>query len=129
MGEEKQIQDQPKFSFFLPSTNRKEKINKFFGNVNLHPIDCHYDDFVNYSTKNHLFLLHNLDLRNTTERDAAREIVWNFFKHVAEMSNSNLIWNCQFLNGKNEAKIDTKVEFSWVSDAHSQNQTKFKLGY
>ena len=30
---------------------------------------------------------------------------------------------------KNEDKIDTKVEFSWVSDAHPQNQTKFKLGY
>ena len=30
---------------------------------------------------------------------------------------------------KNEAKIDTEVEFSWVTNTHPQNQTKFKLGY
>ena len=29
------------------------EINEFLGNVNLHPIDCPYDNFVNYSTKNH----------------------------------------------------------------------------
>ena len=30
---------------------------------------------------------------------------------------------------KNEAKIDTEVEFNWVPDVHPQNQTKFKRGY
>ena len=30
---------------------------------------------------------------------------------------------------KNEAKIDTEVEFSWVPDVHPQNQIKFELGY
>ena len=30
---------------------------------------------------------------------------------------------------KNEAKIDTEVEFSRVSVVHLQNETKFKLGY
>ena len=30
---------------------------------------------------------------------------------------------------KNEAKIDTEVEFNWVPDVHLQNQTKFKRGY
>ena len=109
----------------MPSTtDRKKKINKFFGNVNLYPIDCPHDDFVNYSTKNHSFLPHHLDSRNTTEREAAREIVRNFLKHVAEMSNSNLIQNAKSLMAKNEAKIDTKVEFSWVSDVCPQNQTK-----
>ena len=127
---EKQTQEISKLSFFLPSTtDRKEKINKFFGNVNLHPIDCPYDDFVNYSTKNHSLLLHHLDSRNTTEWEAARDIVRNFLKHVAEMSNSNLIRNANSLMAKNEAKIDTKVEFGWVSDVHPQNKTKFKQGY
>ena len=60
--EEKEPQDQSKLFFFLPSTtDRKEKINKFFGNVNLHPVDCPYDDFVNYANKNHLILPHHLD--------------------------------------------------------------------
>ena len=44
------------------------------------------------------------------------------------MSNSNLIRNANSLMA-NEAKIDTEVEFSSVSDVHPQNQTKFKLGY
>ena len=30
---------------------------------------------------------------------------------------------------KNETKIDTEVEFSWISDAYPKSQTKFKLGY
>ena len=116
--------------FFLPSTTDcKEKINKFFGNANLHPVDCPYNDFIKYATKNHSFLLHHLDLRSTTERKAAREIIRNFLKHVAEMSNSNLICDATFLMTKNGAKIDTEVEFSWMSDFHPQNQTKFKLGY
>ena len=81
--EEKQTQDQSKLFFFLSSTtDMKEKINKFFGKAYLYPIDCPYDDFVNYSTKNRSFLPHQLDSRNTTERKAAREIVRNFLKHV-----------------------------------------------
>ena len=43
------------------------------------------------------------------------------------MSNSNAIQNANSLMVKNDAKIDTEVEFSWVSDVHPQNQTKFKL--
>ena len=81
--EEKKTQDQSKLFFFLPSTtDRKEKINKFFGKANLYPIDCPYDYFVNYTTKNRSFLPHQLDSRNTTESNAAREIVRNFLKHV-----------------------------------------------
>ena len=45
------------------------------------------------------------------------------------MSNSNLIRNANSLMAKNEAKIYTEVEISWVSDVHLQNQTKFKLGH
>ena len=56
MIEEKQTQEQLKLFGFLPSTtDKKERINEFFGNVNLHPIDCPHDDFVNYSSKNHSF--------------------------------------------------------------------------
>ena len=62
-------------------------INKFSVNVNVHSTDYPYDDFVNYSTKNHSFLPHLLGSRNTIEREPAREIVRNFLKHVAEMSN------------------------------------------
>ena len=45
------------------------------------------------------------------------------------MSNSNLIRNVNSLMAKTEAKIDTEIEFNWLFDVYSQNQTKFKLGY
>ena len=76
-----------------------------------------------------MFLPHHLDSRNTTEREAAREIVQNFFKHVALLSNSKLIRNANSLMAKNKPKIDTEVELSWVPDVYPQNQTKFNLGY
>ena len=30
---------------------------------------------------------------------------------------------------KNKRKLDTEVEFSWISDTYPQSQTKFKIGY
>ena len=75
---EKSTADFSKLFFFLPSTTgRKEKISKFFGNVHLHPIDCSYEDFSNYSLKNHTFYPQHLDLRFPEERQAAREIFSN----------------------------------------------------
>ena len=90
--EEKQNKESSKLFFFLPSTtDRKEKINKFFGNVNLHPIDSPDKDFVNYSVKSQTFFPHHLELRSGSEREAAREIVRNYMKHIAGISISNLI--------------------------------------
>ena len=44
--------DFSKLFFYLPSTtDRNEKINKFRENVQLHPTDCLYVDFVKYSSK------------------------------------------------------------------------------
>ena len=69
----------------MPSTTgRKEKINKFFGNVNLYPID-----FTKYSAKGFSFLPQGLESRATNEREIARENVLNFMKHLTEMSDSN----------------------------------------
>ena len=98
--EEKQTQEDSKLFFFLPSTtDHKEEINKFFENVNLHPIDCPCDDFVNYSIKNHSFLQHNVDSRNTAKREAAREIVRKF-KTCSWNIKVKFDTKCQFINGK-----------------------------
>ena len=114
-SKKKKIQETSKLFFFLQSiTGCKEKIKIFFGNVNLHPIDCPHDDLSNYSDTNYSFLPHHLDLWNPSERKVVREIARNFLKHAAEMSNSNLIWNANSLMARNEAKIDTEVAFSWV---------------
>ena len=50
-------------------------------------------------------------------------------KHITKVSNSNLIRNANCLMAKSEAKTDIEIEFSWVTNTHRQNQTKFKLGY
>ena len=82
--EKKQNKELLKIFFFLPSTTDwKEKINTFFGNVNLHQIDSPYEGFVNYSVKSKTFFLHDLDSRSGSEREAAKEIVWNYMKHIA----------------------------------------------
>ena len=58
---EKKTQEESDIFFFLPfTTDHKEKTNNFFGNRNLHPIDCAYNDFIIYSDKNHLFLPHHV---------------------------------------------------------------------
>lgn len=58
-----------------------------------------------------------------------KEIVSSYFKHIAEISNSSLIQNANFLMAKNEVKIDPEVEFSWIDEIHPRNQTKLKLRY
>ena len=127
---EKSTADFSKLLFFLPSpTDRKENINKFFGKVHFHPIDCSYEDFRNYAFKNSAFSMQHLDSRFLEERETAGEIVSNYLKHVAEISNSNLIRNKNSLMAKGEVKIDPDVEFSWIGKIYPQNQTVFKLGY
>ena len=52
LTKEKGTADSSKLFFFMPSAmDRKEKINKFFNNVHLHPIDCAYEDFSNHFLK------------------------------------------------------------------------------
>ena len=130
LTDKKGTADSSKLFLFLPSaTDRKEKISKFFNNVHLHLVDCAYEDFSNYSLKTKTFYSQHLDSRFPEEREAAKEIVLSYFKHIAEISNSNLIRNANSFIAKNEVKIDPDVEFSWISEIHPQNQTKFKLGY
>ena len=127
---EKAIADSSKLFFFLPSiTDCKKKINKFFNNVHLHSIDCAYEGLSNYSLKNKTFYPQHLDPRFPEEWEAAKEIVLSDFRHIAEISNSNLIRNANSLIAKNEIKIDPEVELNWIGETDPQNQTKFKLGY
>lgn len=116
--------------FYLPfTTDRKEKVNKFFNNVQLPPIDCLYDDFNRFSSKNLGFLMQNLDSHDLEKRQQAREIVINFSKEAVQASNSNLMRNANALLVKGEAKVNPEDEFSWVGKSHYQNQDKIKLTY
>ena len=72
------------------------------GNVHLHPIESSYEDFGNYSVKSHTFYPQHLDSRFPEEREATREIVSNYLKHIAEISNSNLRRKANSLMAKGE---------------------------
>ena len=58
------------------------------------------------------FYPQHLDWRFPEEREAAIEIDPNYLKHIAEISNSNLMWNANSLMAKGEVKIDPDVECS-----------------
>ena len=109
---------------YLPSTtDRKESINQYKGNVQLHPIDCAYEKFPEFSSKQSNFFSHHLESADTKEREIAREIVVNFMKHIVKISNANLNRNanCLVINGN--VSSDAKILGMEVESK------KFKLSY
>ena len=99
--------------FHLPSMmDRKETINMFRENVQLHPIDCLYNDFVKYLPKNEPFSPQDLILM-IQKKIVVREVVVNFFKEAIEVSNSNLIRKANTLLPKGDTKIPDG--FNWIN--------------
>ena len=62
-------------------------------------------------------------IQDFQKKEAAREIVSNYLKHITEISNSNLIRNTNSIMAKGEVKLDPNVDFSWIGEIHPQNQT------
>ena len=123
-----------KLFFFLPSTtDRKEKINRWVNNVNLHPINCLYDDFKNYAPQSFEIQKkgiqsQDLDFHIQAVKSETRECILNFMKHAAELSNNNLVRNSNALMQSKDAKID-KEDFNWINNSLTQAELKFKLRY
>ena len=92
--------------------DRKETINMFRENVQLHPIDCLYNDFVKYLPKNEPFSPQDLILM-IQKKIVVREVVVNFFKEAIEVSNSNLIRKANTLLPKGDTKIPDG--FNWIN--------------
>ena len=89
MLDKQSVQEYSALFFCLPYTiDRKEKINQFVKNILLHPIDCQYEDFKEYSWDQTKFGPQDLDSPDLNERLAAREFVVNFFKDAAQVSNA-----------------------------------------
>ena len=121
--------------FFLPSTtDRKEKINRWVNNVNLHPINCLYDDFKNYATQGSDVEKSGIQPQDlgfhTVEqvRLSTRQCILNFMKHALELSNNNLMRYSNALMQSKDAKIDKK-DFSWINNSLSQTESKIKPRY
>ena len=115
-----QNQENLKFSkmfMFLPSTlDRKEDIQQYNDNVNLHPVDVNYEQ---------LKVLNNnkdfdpSDLNNSALRKDIVKIFYTIMKEVAGVSNHNLIrnWNAYLSQG---GKIDPEVHFSWIDNSYQE---------
>ena len=125
---EKTVQQHFKMFFFLPSTtDRKEKLNQFFKNVSLHPIDCRYEDFRKYFVVGRDFCPQDLDSTDLEKRLAAREIVLTFFKDAAHASNSNLVKNANNLLTSGSAKINLEEQLSWIGKSGKREQEDSNL--
>ena len=125
---EKTVQQHFKMFFFLPpTTDRKEKLNQFFKNVSLHPIDCRYEDFRKYFVVGRDFCPQDLDSTDLEKRLAAREIVLTFFKDAAHASNSNLVKNANNLLTSGSAKINPEEQLSWIGKSGKREQEDSNL--
>ena len=113
------------FFILLTTTDHKDKINQFINNVQLHLIDNDYNDFATkYSSTKKDFNPSDLDSKNERKRLEPREVLENFFKDVAEISNANLIRNSRALMAT--TKIDNE-NVVWITEADPQNSSGFKL--
>ena len=120
---ERAVQEHSRMFFFLPSTTDiKEKVNQFFKNLSLHPIDCRHEDFTKYSVTGRDFYLQDLDSPDMEKRLAAREIVVNLFKDAARVSNSNLVRNANTLLTSGNAKIDPHEQISCTGKSGKREQ-------
>ena len=124
-------QNQEKLEFskmfmFLPSTlDRKEDIQQYSSNVNLHSIDVSYEQLK--ALNNHEDFS-PADLDNSVSRKKIAKIFYSFMKEVAAASNHNLVRNSN-ASITNGGKIDPDFEFSWINNSYTESQQKFQLAY
>ena len=106
--------------FYLPSiTECKEKINQFRENVNLNPIDF-LPDKVGFKP-------HLLNYSVAKKRDLQVELLYNFFRQMAETTNATLIQNADYLLASDK-QDNSKIV--WVGPSKQRyNSMKFKLTY
>ena len=126
MSQNQQNLDFSKMFMFLPSTfDRKEDIQQYSSNVNVHPIDVSYDQL---KALNDHEDFSPADLDNSSSRNKITKVFYSFMKEVAAVSSHNLVKNSN-ATITNDEKVDPDFEFSWVNDSYAQPKQKFQLGY
>ena len=114
--------------FYLPSTiDCSESINQYLEYVLLHPIDCLYERFKQYSCTGKEFIPQDLDSRDLEKWHIAVQIVQNCFKEAVNVPNSNLICNANHLI---LTLPQVRDDIAWVSSSKNPIKSdKFKLSY
>ena len=96
-------------------------------NVSLSPIDWRCDDFKKFSPNDYEFNSADLLLKGE-ERRKAVPTRYNVFKHIIELSNSNLIINADYLIRKSPNTDSDNIK--WIDKSQKRfDSTKFKLSY
>ena len=124
--------EREKFStvfYFLPSTaHRKETINQWKENVNLKPYDFTVEFIESFSNNKVKFNPALLNSSDKSQRDGQVEMLHKLFKHMAIVSNQNLIRNVDYLNVRDNRGSD---EMDWSVGGSNKrfDSAKFKLTY
>ena len=129
MNEKRNSEDKSSlFYFLLSTTDRKESINKWMGNVNLTPADYDIAFIESFSTKKEKFQPHLLNSSNLIERELQVEMLQKLFRHNAHYSNQNLSRNFDCLNMKEKRNVEN-VEWSVGSSKKRYDSSKYQLHY
>ena len=111
---------------FLPSTlDRKEGIQQYSDNVNLHPGDISYEQL---KVLNNNKYFDPSDLDNSALRKDIVKIFYSIMREVPGVSNHNLVRNSNAYMSQ-RGKIDPGFEFSWIDNSYHEAEQKFQLGY
>ena len=109
----------------LPSTqDRKEGIQQYNDNVNLHPVDVGYEQ-IKVLNNNKDFDPSDLD--NSAQRKDIVKIFYTFMKEVAGISNDNFVRNSNAYMSQG-GKIDPEFQFSCIDNSIQEGQEKFQMG-
>ena len=96
-----------KLYFFLPSiTDRSETVNKYLSNISISPLDIKQEQ-LNCWADNVKFDPQKLDFFDV-DRNMMTEVVVKCLKHVAPLSNSNLLRNADGLLCKKKADVNVE---------------------
>lgn len=109
--------------FLSLTLDRKEELDQYSNNANLHPGDVSYGDLKKYND-NVDFNPGNLD--NSSERNEIKKAFCSFMKEAACASNHNLLRNSNaFIS--NGGKIDPDFELSWINNSYVKSKQNFNL--
>ena len=117
-----QNQENLKFSkmlMLLPSTlDRKEEIQHYNDNVNLHPIDVSYEQLKQTNNNKDI---DPSELENSALRKDIVKVFDNIMKEVAGTSSHNLVRNSNAYMSQG-GKIDPEFPFSWIDNSYQEAQ-------
>ena len=88
--------------------------------VSLHPIDCPYESFRQYSRTGNDFVPQDLESRDPEKRNKAVGTVKRLFKEVVEVSNSNLIRNVNTLIST--LPPDNENDITWIGKTKKKDR-------